>query len=82
MGRFKPREDPTRSEKLVNHLATRTATKHAEWQPDGAWAVLDDLDDLAADPLPPRPGMPSTVAGHSPQVRSSSTTIRSGCRTQ
>jgi hypothetical protein len=54
MGRFKPREDPTRSEKLVNHLATRTATKHAEWQPDGAWAVLDDL---AVDPLPPRPGL-------------------------
>jgi hypothetical protein len=79
MGRFMPREDPTRSEKLVNHLATCTATKHDGWQPDGAWAVP-----MTSQSIPRHPGLgtPSGVVDHPAQVRSSNTTIRLGSRTQ
>jgi hypothetical protein len=66
--------------RLIGHLSARTAQRqHGGRQPDGAWAVPDDL---AVDPLSPGLGMPSGVVDHPAQVRSSTTTIRSGSRTQ
>jgi hypothetical protein len=77
-----PRDKRIRRElrRLIGHLSARTAQRqHGGRQPDGAWAVPDDL---AVDPLSPGLGMPSGVVDHPAQVRSSNTTIRSGSRTQ
>jgi hypothetical protein len=60
-------------------VRTHSQRQHGGRQPDGAWAVPDDL---AVDPLSPGLGMPSGVVDHPAQVRSSTTTIRSGSRTQ
>jgi hypothetical protein len=60
-------------------VRTHSQRQHGGRQPNGAWAVPDDL---AVDPPSPGLGMPSGVVDHPAQVRSSTTTIRSGSRTQ
>jgi hypothetical protein len=75
----KPRGSDRQLRELIGPCAHAPPKPARRAAPDGAWAVPDDR---SADPLPPRPGMPSGMVGHPAQVRSSNTTIRSDCRTQ
>jgi hypothetical protein len=66
------------SGELVGHFPPHRQTQHTaaiRWRSGVP-------DDLSGRSLATRLCMPSAVAGHLAQVRSSSTTIRSACRTQ